>query len=226
MDGESYDFGPAASWSLPITSMITIPSTCLMLHLAPKGNYVDTQHPWTRESLRLSVLGTRWLLHTKDKCANDGAGKTEMSRHSIVFCFQPSMCRITKGDCAKGKAGFPLFGRGSAPGKRPRTIKGSRKFKLFPSLSPDLITAARWLLVQHFTFGVRRAFRFLSYSHFSGFFFVFFKYSSLFCCLGCSPPGTLLVAAVGRGLFFLHFGLVKRIKITPARLSFTTAVKT
>lgn len=33
-----------------------MPSTCLMLHLAPKGNYVDTQHPWTREYLLLSKM--------------------------------------------------------------------------------------------------------------------------------------------------------------------------
>lgn len=104
--------------------------------------------------------------------------------------------------------------------------KGSTKLKLFPCLSPDLITAPRWLLVQRFTFGVRHAFKFPSYSQLSFFFFFFLKYSFLFCCLGCSPPGTMLVVAVGRGLFFLHFGLVKRIKITPARLSFTTAVKT
>lgn len=54
----------------------------------------------------------------------------------------------------------------------------------------------------------------------------FGKYSSLFCSLSCSPPGTLLVVGVERGLFFLCFGLVKRIKITPARLSFTTAART
>lgn len=107
-------------------------------------------------------------------------------------------------------------------GKQTTENKEVHKVKLFPCISPDLITAPQWLLVQHFAFGVRRAFKFLSYSQHS----VFLKYSSLFCCLGCSPPGTLLVVGVGRGLFFLCFGLVKRIKITSARLSFTTAVKT
>lgn len=105
-------------------------------------------------------------------------------------------------------------------GKDSKENKEVHKVKLFPRVSPDLITAPRWLLVQHFTFGVRRAFKFLSYSQ-RWLFFFFLKSSSLFCCLGCGPPGTLLVVGVGRGLFFLRFGLVKRIKITPARLSFT-----
>ena len=70
----------------------------------------------------------------------------------------------------------------------------------FSCLSPDLITAAQWLLLQHFTFGVRHALTFLSYSQHSNihvyiyiYIYIYLKYSSLCCWLGCSPLGTLLV---------------------------------
>lgn len=112
-------------------------------------------------------------------------------------------------------------------GKRLKKIKRSTKLNFFPSLSltwPNYSTSAAASATLYLwsptCFQIPELFSTLLF-----FFFFCLKYFSLFCCLGCSPLGTLLVVGVERGLFFLLFGLVKRIKITPARLSFTTAVK-